>query len=69
MSYNVTLSVPAISCGHCVMTIKRETQDVPGVINVEADQNSKTATYTLESEAVLPSVKATLAEIGYPAEG
>lgn len=69
MSYNVTLSVPAISCGHCVMTIKRETKDVPGVINVEADQNSKTATYTLESEAVLPAVKATLAEIGYPAAG
>ncbi len=69
MSYNVTLSVPAISCGHCVATIKRETKDVPGVINVEADQNNKTATYTLESEAVVPAVKAALEEIGYPAAG
>ena len=69
MSYNVTLKVPAISCGHCVMTIKRETKDVPGVVSVDADAQNKTATYTLESEAVLPQVKATLAEIGYPAEG
>ena len=28
---------------------------------------SKTATYTLENENVLPKVKETLAEIGYPA--
>ena len=69
MAYNVTLSVPAISCGHCVMTIKRETKDIPGVVSVDADQNAKTATYTLESEAVLPKVKETLAEIGYPAQG
>ncbi len=69
MSYNVTLSIPAISCGHCVATIKRETRDVPGVINVDADQESKTATYTLESAAALPKVKETLEEIGYPAAG
>jgi len=51
------------------MTIKRETQDVPGVVSVDADQETKTATYVLESEAALPKVKETLAEIGYPAAG
>ena len=69
MAYNVTLKVPAIACEHCVRTIKRETHDVPGVISVDADQGSKTATYQLESEASLAQVKATLQEIGYPAEG
>jgi copper chaperone len=69
MSYNVTLSIPNISCHHCTMTVKRETKDVPGVISVEADVESKTATYTLENENVLPKVKETLAEIGYPAQG
>ncbi len=69
MAYNVTLSIPAISCHHCVATIKRETADVPGVISVEANAEHKTATYALESEAVLPKVKETLAEIGYPAAG
>ncbi len=69
MAYNVTLSIPAISCGHCVMTIKRETKDVPGVLSVDANQETKTATYVLESEDALPKVKETLAEIGYPAAG
>jgi hypothetical protein len=32
----------------------REIKDVPGVVSVDADQNSKTGTYMLESEAALP---------------
>ncbi len=68
MAYNVTLKIPNIMCEHCVKTIKRETGDVAGVIRVEADPNNKTATYQLQSEAVLPQVKAALAEIGYPPE-
>lgn len=66
MSVTVTLNIPAISCGHCVMTIKRETGELPGVLTVEGDAQAKTATFTLENEAVLTAVKATLAEIGYP---
>jgi copper chaperone len=69
MSYNVTLNIPNISCHHCTMTVTRETKDLPGVLNVQADVATKTATYTLESENVLPTVKETLAEIGYPAQG
>ncbi len=69
MAYDVTLNIPAISCGHCVNTIKRETRDVPGVISVDANQETKTATYVLENEAALAKVKETLAEIGYPAAG
>ncbi len=69
MSYNVKLSIPNISCHHCVMTVKRETKDLPGVINVDADVPSKTATFELENQATLAKVKETLAEIGYPAAG
>ncbi len=68
MAYSVTLKIPNIACEHCVKTIKRETQDVAGVVRVEADACSKTATYQLQSEAVLPQVKAVLREIGYPPE-
>ena len=68
MSYTVKLNTPAISCNHCVATIKREIKDVPGVIEVDADAASKTTTLVLESEAALPAVKETLDEIGYPAE-
>ena len=67
MSTIVTLSIPAISCGHCVMTIKRETKELPGVLAVEGDPQAKTATFTLENEAALAAVKETLVEIGYPA--
>ena len=66
MSTHVTLNIPAISCGHCVMTIKRETQELPGVLAVEGSPQAKTATFTLESEAILDEVKKTLVEIGYP---
>lgn len=67
MSTTVTLNIPAISCGHCVMTIKRETKELPGVLAVEGNPQAKTATFTLESEAALAAVKETLVEIGYPA--
>ena len=69
MSYTVTLSIPNISCHHCTMTVTRETKGLPGVINVEADVQTKTATFTLDNEAALPKVKETLAEAGYPAAG
>lgn len=67
MSTTVTLNIPAISCGHCVKTIARETMDLPGVINVEGDPQQKTATFTLEYPTALAEVKKTLVEIGYPA--
>lgn len=67
MAVTVTLSIPAISCHHCVNTIVRETQELPGVLKVTGDPKAKTATFTLENEAVLSGVKQTLVEIGYPA--
>lgn len=67
MSVNVKLSIPNISCHHCTNTILRETKDLPGVENIQADVESKSATYTLASEAALSRVKETLVEIGYPA--
>lgn len=62
-----TLSVPNISCGHCVMTIKRELGPLPGVRSVEGDVTRKEITVTFEPDDVLDQIKATLAEIGYPA--
>lgn len=67
MSYTVTLSIPNISCHHCTNTVVRETKDLPGVIKVEASVEAKTATYTLENEAALGSVRQALDEIDYPA--
>ncbi len=46
---------------------QRETADLPGVEQVQADAATRTATFVLENDAVLPGVKETLVEIGYPA--
>ena len=67
MSVTVKLSIPNISCEHCTKTVTRETKELPGMENVEADVESKSATFTLKSEADLSRVKETLVEIGYPA--
>jgi len=61
-----TLSVPNISCEHCVHTIKRELADVAGVQSVEATVEPKEVTVTFEPDDVLEAIKETLAEIGYP---
>jgi copper chaperone len=61
------LSVPNISCGHCVMTIQRELNELEGVKKVEGDPTTKEITVEWENPATLEKIKATLAEINYPA--
>ena len=63
----VTYSIPNISCGHCVHTVKTELSDVQGVKSVEADAASKKATITFDAPATEEKIKAVLAEINYPA--
>jgi copper chaperone CopZ len=64
----VTLKIPNISCNHCVMRVEKGTKDLPGVLRVEASAEDRTATLELESMDALEQVRATLTEIGYPAE-
>ncbi len=68
MSTKKVLSVPDISCHHCVNTIQRELSPLPGVVKVEADLQSKQVTLTLADEKSLVKVLETLKEIGYPAK-
>jgi copper chaperone len=63
------LSVPNISCGHCVMTIKRELGEIKGVFQVEGDPQKKEITIEWNQPASLDKIKATLKEINFPAEG
>jgi copper chaperone len=63
----ITLSIPNISCNHCVMTVKRESGFVDGVEFVSGDVEGKTATFQVEGEEALAALKKTLAEAGYPA--
>jgi hypothetical protein len=50
------------------MTVKREAGFVDGAEFLSGDLETKTASFEVEGEAALASLKATLAEAGYPAE-
>jgi copper chaperone len=65
----VTYSIPNISCGHCVHTIKSEVSELEGVKLVEADMAKKQATITYEAPATEEKIKTLLAEINYPVAG
>jgi copper chaperone CopZ len=62
-----TFNVPNISCGHCVMTIKRELGALAGVVSVEGDVDAKTVTVSWDAPATEDSIRSLLAEINYPA--
>jgi copper chaperone CopZ len=63
-----TLSIPNISCGHCVKTIERELGGIHGVTKVSGDAGSKEILVAWEAPATLEKIKAALKEINYPAE-
>jgi copper chaperone CopZ len=61
----VTYTIPNISCGHCVHTIKSEVGELPGVKSVEADATSKIVTIEYEEPASEEKIINLLKEINY----
>ncbi|TAK36878.1 MAG: copper chaperone [Chloroflexota bacterium] len=62
-----TLHAPNISCGHCVMAIKRAVGKLQGVSSVEGDPGTKTVTVSYDpSQVNLQSIESAMAEEGYP---
>lgn len=64
----VTVSVPNISCGHCVHTIQTELAELDGVTKVEASGETKLVTIAYEVPATIEAIEALLAEINYPVQ-
>lgn len=62
----VTYQIPNISCNHCVHTIQTEVEDLPGVVEVKADANTRQAVITFEKPATEEQIKNLLTEINYP---
>ncbi len=62
-----TFTVPAISCGHCVMTVEREVGELEGVVSVKADENTKQVVVQWDAPANWDKIKNLLVEIEYPA--
>jgi copper chaperone len=64
--YNVTLSVPDVSCEHCVMTINGALRQQPGIEDVQVNLDAKTVQFTYDPEQVsLDSIEAVLDDAGY----
>ena len=61
-----TVSIPKISCGHCLATIKREAGEVKGVSAVEGDVDSKQVTFSYDAPATWNQIEAVLKDAGYP---
>ena len=65
-----TVSVPGISCGHCVKTIEREIGELEGVSRVKAEQATKKVTVSWDPIATeWDAIERVMREINYaPAE-
>lgn len=62
-----TVSIPNISCGHCVKTIERELSELSGVEWVGAEAAGRTVTVRWDEERTSwDAVEALLQEIDYP---
>ncbi len=59
----IVLSVPGISCGHCVAAITGEVQAVAGVERVEVSIDAKTVTVT--GAVDVAAIEAAIIEAGY----
>jgi copper ion binding protein len=62
-----TFSIPNISCGHCVMSIKNELNELEGVKSVEGNPEAKSIDVQWDAPITEDKIKETLKEINYPA--
>ncbi len=62
-----TFTIPNITCGHCVMAVKNELSEMPGVTSVEGNPEDKTVMVDWDAPASEDEIRAKLQEINYPA--
>lgn len=62
-----TFSIPKISCGHCVMAIRNELTEMPGIRRVEGNAQGKTIEVEWDAPATEEGIRAALSDISYPA--
>ena len=66
MTQEQVLSVPDISCEHCVATINKALGALPGVESVRNDIPSKTVTLRYDpGQVTIDNIEATLDDAGY----
>jgi copper chaperone CopZ len=63
----ISLTIPNISCGHCIHTIKMELMEMEGVTEVTTDLAAKQVNVVFSAPANEEAIKNLLKEINYPA--
>ncbi len=61
----VGLTIPSISCNHCIHTITTELLSITGVKKVTGDEQTKKVTVEFELPATLEIIRDVLTEINY----
>lgn len=61
------LSIPDLSCGHCVAAVTAAVRGVPGASDCKVDLAHKQARVTLADDAQVAEVLRRLDAAGYPA--
>ena len=63
---NITLSVPDVSCEHCVMTVNGALRQQPSVKDIKVDLDSKTVSFQYDPNQVsLDTIEEILDDAGY----
>lgn len=62
----VNYTVPNISCGHCVHTIKMEVGELAGVESVDASAETQEVAITFGDPASEDQIVSLMKEINYP---
>jgi copper chaperone len=60
--------IPAVNCGHCIATIKRELSEIDGIESVKGDPHTKDVTISWRVPLTWELIRSKLIEIGYPPE-
>jgi copper chaperone len=65
-SQTVTLSVPDVSCEHCVKTVSGTLSQQPSVQKVAVDLDNKTVSFIYDPDQVsLTTIETALDDVGY----
>lgn len=65
MSANKTLQLEGMTCGHCVASVTKELEKVPGVSEVAVELASQSARINAEDSVTEAQLAAAIDEAGY----
>lgn len=63
-----TFTIPNISCGHCINSIRTELSEMDGIKSVDGNPAARTIDVEWRDPATETAIRGLLKEINYPAD-